>query len=179
MNTAEVIIQTPTDSADKPLKRFLKMLFPYRIGRLEHLFRALILQSMIAVSSVWIRGSDRDAHLFSVVGCVLLVLYFVGFCLMPRIRDCGLSVWTGLLILVPGIGNLFGLAVLFKASEDPIQNAFKSRSEQLSVEIPSSSIAGNRCHVCNIKLLTNADGIRTVTGQPICHDCFENQSQPA
>jgi apolipoprotein N-acyltransferase len=83
--------------------------FPRRLARLSYFIRlwliTIVLYWMLFNENPQPYGSPGFFH-------AILLVYWIAFCIIPRAKDCGLSYWLLLLLLVPG-PNLFPALVLF------------------------------------------------------------------
>ncbi len=87
----------------------LDFFFPRQLARLSYLIRfCLIATAMFMVFMRENTGPDSAPGFFH----ALLVIYWIGFCIIPRAKDCGVSYWALLVLLVPVI-NIFPALVLF------------------------------------------------------------------
>jgi hypothetical protein len=50
----------------------------------------------------------------------ITVTYFIGFCALPRARDCGLPLWTILLFLIPVANAIPTIALFFSRTRLPV-----------------------------------------------------------
>ncbi len=61
-------------------------------------------------------AADSNLKLFFGTGFVMLCLY-IYFCVTRRLRDCGMSTGFALLMLFPGVSNIFMLYLFFPKSK--------------------------------------------------------------
>ena len=98
-----------------------KPLFPYRVGRVSYAVRYVLFLIMVGSGSVFLQlGNESTATgvkaTLLICALVLLLIGLVAIfwaILMPRLRDAGLHPALSLLIFVPLLNLLFGLALLF------------------------------------------------------------------
>lgn len=171
-------INAPANSVRR-VHPVVEFFFPRTLGRLNYFIRAVLGNLLSFQLLAEMESANRQFYWVTLITCGIVVIYTICFVLIPRIRACGLAVWTGLLALIPGIGQLYCLSLLFKSSEDPIKLAFSSRPEEvfISSDPTGGSIVGSRCYKCDQRILMIDDGLRTPTGQVICHACWEKESQ--
>lgn len=109
-------------------------LFPRTLDRIPYLVRYLILFVVLAVVFGVLTGvmvpflpSDDSGP---GLGLILLIIveilvglvaavYAVMGLLIPRIRSCGWNPWLALLILIPGVGGIFSIVLLFMPPVEP------------------------------------------------------------
>lgn len=85
-------------------------MFNYRLTRLPFFLLSV-------VHAMWqhyqLKVEDERA-LFLILASLPVMLVFV---ILPRLRDCDWPWWMGFLLLVPYLGSLIGLALLFAPSK--------------------------------------------------------------
>ena len=99
------------------MSRFEEVVFPKRLHRISYLVRIVV-----ADFCVWLLlsiSSSNDPTLGGLqlvtifVGMFVIATYSLFFVLLPRVRDAGWSAWLILLGLLPYIGPVFHLVMLF------------------------------------------------------------------
>jgi uncharacterized membrane protein YhaH (DUF805 family) len=89
--------------------------FPGRLGRGAYFVRYCIFSPLI-----WgLMGSSFPMSEPNVIGTTLLLLvciYFTFWVVLPRMRDISMRAYWLILVLVPVVGGLFGLVLLFRQS---------------------------------------------------------------
>ncbi len=67
---------------------------------------------------------------------LVLGVYWIGFCLVPRARDCRMPFWLLIFMFVPILCAVPMMILLFKSSRLP-REAYSIEDDQ--VEVPSAS----------------------------------------
>jgi uncharacterized membrane protein YhaH (DUF805 family) len=151
---------------------FLEFLFPYKLNRLQYFIRVNLLLLATAIYPVDFDATSLASHQGYLAGLVAILAYGIWCIALPRIRDCGLSAWTVLLLAIPIAGPAFGIALMFKSSSLPLGFADDSNFESIDSKSPApSSLAGASCHLCGQKLLLSIDGKLTPEGLVVCNSC--------
>lgn len=147
----------------------LDLLLPLRLGRLNFFLRAVPANVILAVLYDDYGTSHHKFSLIAIIGAVLLLFYFVGFIMLPRIKSCGLPAWCLILGFIPVVASLFGFALLFKS-----EYVFKSSTATDPAHaktLEPTSVAGAKCARCGNKLLLESDGSVTGAGDIVCNEC--------
>ena len=99
------------------LKELLGLVFPLRLGRLNYLWRALLMQYATVLSLADAISAVGPEQLKAVGLLLLVLLYLTLFVYMPRMHDAGMRrIWV-FLTLVPVVSYVVGIFLLFKASD--------------------------------------------------------------
>jgi uncharacterized membrane protein YhaH (DUF805 family) len=85
--------------------------FPKRLSRLPYFIR-FILFKLVDVS--FYATDFKDIPWYYTLFYLLLLYYTIRYVVVPRARDCGWPWWIALFVMVPFIGIVAGLALLFK-----------------------------------------------------------------
>ena len=119
----------------------MHFIFPHRIARLSYFVRNVALTALAAaIAPLFETGTSADtaAAIFAVL---LFILYWGAFVVAPRCRDSGMSPWSALLLLVPGVNVFLGGYLTWKRSW-PVSDGLNLSSTPAS---PSSlGLAPNR-----------------------------------
>lgn len=111
-------------------KRFrseiMNFLFPLKIGRGEYFLRNLVLGVVISLPlgllKIYAQRSGISSllmiHLFLLIASCIFCLWFS---VIPRINDAGVSPKLAVLIFIPIVSTIFGLALLFTPSNETQQ----------------------------------------------------------
>ena len=96
---------------------FVGFIFPSNIGRGEFLARniGLALTSSLPLMFLGEIVEQSQSILLSLIYLVLIIaftLFAIWFSTIPRINDLGWSRKLAWLIVIPGVGQIFGLALL-------------------------------------------------------------------
>jgi uncharacterized membrane protein YhaH (DUF805 family) len=102
-------------------------IFPHRLGRLNFVVRLLPLEIPVMIWTEELLDAHSKSPSWMLPSLIAVMAYMIWFVMLPRVRDCGLSVWTVLLGLIPVVSGLFGLALLFKASITPFEQEMAKR----------------------------------------------------
>ncbi len=115
-----ISLETPIFWAEFSLdlmSRFEEVVFPKRLHRISYLIRIVIADVCLWLLLGTASSSDptiaglRLVAIF--VGGFIIGIYSLFFILLPRVRDAGWNGWLVLLGLLPYIGPLFHLVLLF------------------------------------------------------------------
>jgi uncharacterized membrane protein YhaH (DUF805 family) len=99
------------------MSRFEELVFPKRLHRISYLIRIVIadfcLWLLLSISSPSdpTLGGLRLVVIF--LGAFIIGIYSLFFILLPRIRDAGWSGWWVLVGMLPYVGPIFHLVLLF------------------------------------------------------------------
>ena len=137
-------------------------MFRYRLTRLPFFL-------ISAAHAMWEDSQLKvmdDRALVLILASLPLMLVFV---IWPRLRDCDWPWWMGFLLLVPYLGSLIGLALLFAPSK-----VFNRRDEAAAkaavAEDAEPQIAGTSCAECGAKIIMATDGVIR-DRKVVCKDC--------
>jgi hypothetical protein len=113
----------------------LLFFFPMRLARLAFLVRILVCNLLILGSYHDIETAP-ELEFLRIGG---LLLYQIGFIVLPRIRDTGMSPYWLIAAFIPGLSYVLNFALLFRRS-DYQQNPLLQRLEAAG-EPPSLPVA--------------------------------------
>lgn len=85
-------------------------MFKYRLSRLPY-FILLIVFNLLAIGLI---DNGSPGSTLIVLASMPVALIFV---VLPRVRDCDWPQWVGFLTIIPFLGNLTGIALLFAGSK--------------------------------------------------------------
>lgn len=143
----------------------LSLIFPTLLGRLSYFVR-LVLLNGISWFAIMELSTTSEVKWADWGFLALLTLYGVVFVFLPRVRDCGMSGWSLLFSIVPGVSSLYGMILLFAPSR-PLA-ALKSSPAERTVARPT--VPGGECAVCGKRLIVASDGA-IVENRILCNDC--------
>ncbi len=87
----------------------------YTIWFILYLCIGTIMTMVMNGVNIGIQNSLNNLGGQSFIGIIglLICLAFCYFCAAPRLKDCGKNPWLSLIILIPFVGFIFGLALCF------------------------------------------------------------------
>ncbi|CAN5798593.1 hypothetical protein BH09VER1_BH09VER1_48530 [soil metagenome] len=103
-------------------------LFPQTLARVPYLIRGLVFSVVLAIIFGVLTGAmvpfmpTEDSGpgavfilliILEVLIGIAAIVYAIMALTIPRIRSCGWSPWLALILLIPGIGGIFSLVLLF------------------------------------------------------------------
>lgn len=109
-------------------------LFPRTLDRIPYLIRSLVLTvilfviygALTAAMVPFMPTEDSGPGAIFILLIIVEVLiglaafvYGIMALIIPRIRSCGWSPWLALILLIPGIGGIFSLVLLFMPPVEP------------------------------------------------------------
>lgn len=106
-------------------------LFPRTLARIPYLIRIIILWVVagiliVPIALVTAPHDENGSGALGLIGGLLIlavvvvaVAYNVGGLATARIRSCGWNPWLALILLIPGVGGIFNLVLLFIPPVDP------------------------------------------------------------
>jgi hypothetical protein len=144
-------------------------MFSYRLTRLPFAI-------LMYAHSFWSAGllvEEGTKELLVVLLSLPLLFLFV---VLPRLRDCDWPLWFGFLLLVPFLGSLMGLALIFAPPKTI------GRREH-AVETPPDEtappqLAGSPCAACGTKIVLASEAVLQ-EGKVFCKSCHDTGASPA
>ncbi len=125
-------------------------MFSYRLTRLP--FALLMYAHAFWEAQQLAVGTQQSALL--ILGSLPLMLLFV---IWPRLRDCDWPAWVGLLMLVPYLGSLIAVSLLFRDSK--VFGRREHAAEAAAAEVPPLQIPGSLCAKCGTKIIMASEGV--------------------
>lgn len=117
--------QRPRKPVDIEIVYSVTSPFPHRLPRLHFVIRYALVLASYAISAAVMGNQDADSNNLRVFVGLTMILFVGVFSIwgviLPRVRDLGLNGGYCFLMLIPCIGPLFMLALLFMPT-----NGFKS-----------------------------------------------------
>lgn len=121
VNAALESIGTPEPTSEVPRDFSFRKLDVGRIARLQYFFASILMCVLgLAFIALFVAGGtllSREAG--GIVSIVFIVLIYIvmlifGVCLgIRRLHDMNMSGWWILVLVIPGVGTIFGLFMLF------------------------------------------------------------------
>ena len=99
----------------------MNLIFPSQIGRLSYLTRALLF-TLVTYPAIPLfdESEKRDlqwSDLWLLLLAIAIVTYWLAYIIRPRCKDIGIKWWFGLLTIIPIVGLVAGLILLFKPAK--------------------------------------------------------------
>jgi hypothetical protein len=124
-------------------------MFSYRLSRLPYAI-LMYAHGFWSMNQILEGGMDQLILVF----CSLPLLFL--FVIWPRLRDCDWPFWFGLLLIIPFLGTLMGIALLFAPSK---MFGRKDNVERPLEDAGVRQIAGSQCAKCGSTILVASEGI--------------------
>ncbi|HEY3762453.1 MAG TPA: DUF805 domain-containing protein [Verrucomicrobiae bacterium] len=93
------------------MSEFVDFIFPQRLHRVAYFFRGITVEIITAYFCTYSRTNDFRYWWIPVIAFLVYELCFV---ILPRIRDVEMSGWWLLAVLLPIVGSVLGIILLFR-----------------------------------------------------------------